>query len=176
MGRVLDGGAGVNLDAPQTSERRPPNDHDVRGFEIAMNDSCRMRFDQGDREFVEQDGGLTNREASCRPQPVREGPALDGSHREILDLAGITDVIDRANVRVPERGRRSGPAKKPMPRFGVLRVELGNLQRDLSVQARVMGTSRRCSSMQGDIARRPFRFEYRLNRLEPLDRRRRSNV
>ena len=70
-------------------------------------------------------------------QDVVQGPPLDERHRQIMDAVDLARVVDGAQVRMAERGRRAGLAIKPLEQFAVIVGEAGNFERDRPVELRI---------------------------------------
>ncbi len=76
--------------------------HDVRGLEIAVGYTCRMRPGQGLRHLVDAIRSLTNWHSLARDQGS-QGPAGDILHGYEMDPVGRVDIINRYDVGMIQR-------------------------------------------------------------------------
>lgn len=114
-------------------------DGDVRALEIAMEDTVFMGMGQrlGDLPGVPQQ--RLDRQAARRNR-LRERPALDELHDDEVLAAVFPDLVDRANVRVVERGGRAGLAQQALARGLVAAVvRRQHLQGHVAAQHHVAG-------------------------------------
>lgn len=69
---------------------------------------------------------------------IGQRAAFDVSHRKIVDAFDLADVIDGAQVRMPQRCHRSRLAKEPLHPGLVVRLEFRNLDGDQSPELFVL--------------------------------------
>ncbi len=105
-----------------------------------MHDSSVVRSFQrlgqltGDRQRLVQ----RKRAAS---DPLRQVLSIDELHRYRVHRSRVLDAVNCRDIRMVERGQRSGFAREPRQPVIVARHRLGqDLQRDVSLQPRVAGT------------------------------------
>jgi hypothetical protein len=127
-------------------------DHDVRGFEVAVDDAVLVRRPDrvGQRHRDLQELGQRQ---SVRWNQVAEGPPLHKLHREEMDAAGLLDAVERDNIGVVQRGDGLGFALKTLQALTV-EGHLGGkgLQRNHAVQVQVF---RRVDLPHAAAAERP---------------------
>ena len=114
-----------------------PRDHDVAWLQITMNDTCFVRPAQriGDVGAVPQH--LISRQWSFR-QNVRKRLTLDELHHEVVNSVLVTDIVNRADVRMIETRDRSGLALETSSHLRA-RSEIArqDLDCDAAVEARI---------------------------------------
>ena len=117
----------------------PPRDEDVRRLEVAVDDPLGVRREKrvgnldgpGD-DFVRLEAPLDH--------ALAERLALEQLHRNEVAAFMLVDVVDRANVRVVERGRGLGLSLETCDRLKIAALLLAQeLQGDWSFQAQTLG-------------------------------------
>ena len=102
-----------------------------------MDDPVTMRFVQrlGDLNAVAE--GLLHRQRTLF-QPLLERFAFDELHYQVISPFVMTDVVERADVRIAQRGNGARFAIESLPKLGIGREMRGkDFQRDDAVEARV---------------------------------------
>ena len=112
-------------------------DHDVRAFEVAMDDAMRARGPAPRRS------GFRRRAASPAGGPgrgrCRSAASLDVLHHDVRLPVGLADVEDRADVRVAQRGQR---LRFPLQALPQARVAAASTGRTLTATSRSRRVSR----------------------------------
>ena len=113
--------------------------HDVPGLQVPMDDAVPVsRLESfGDLDSELQD--LIRRERTLL-QPFREALPFEQLHDEEVDAVLAADVMERADVRVGERGDRPGFPLEALAQLGIFReVTRQHLDRDGPLEPRVLG-------------------------------------
>ena len=113
------------------------HEEDVRGLDVAVHDSLRVRRIQavGDLDADLQE--LRNLDG-LDGDAVLEGLAFEQFHRDEGPAFELSDVVDRADVGVIERRCRARFPAKPLDRLGIPgNVVRKELQRDIPAEPRV---------------------------------------
>jgi len=76
--------------------------HDVRRFQIAMNDASRVRAVQRLDDVAQKTHGLRRRQAR-RGNQIRQRTSRDQFHRDVIHAIAGADVIDRDDAMVVQR-------------------------------------------------------------------------
>ena len=105
-----------------------------------MHDAVIVGFLKGLRQLADDDQDLPLRLRLVGPNEGRERMTLDVGHRNIVRPLDLADVVDRANIGMPQRRRGPGLAVKALQQIGRrLLLEMRRLERDLSLELRVLG-------------------------------------
>jgi hypothetical protein len=118
----------------------PFGDHDVRGLDVAMNDSFIMGTGQPLTNQHRDPDGLGWFEGTS-PNPGEQGLPRAVRHAdEQLPVVRLVDLVDRTHVGVIESGGRSGLSHKTFPTVVVV-GHLGRkeFQGDDALESRVLG-------------------------------------
>ena len=111
----------------------------IRWLDIAVNDSFRMRRVQGIRDFNSQFDDLVERKRPAG-NPLAQRLPLEKFHRDEFAAVLFADVVNRANVRMVERGGRLRFAAEPLERGGFAGHFTGEeFQAYGAMQPRVLG-------------------------------------
>ena len=93
-------------------------DEDVLGFDIAVDDACRVRgVQRGGDLGAEVEGGVQAQRTGG--EPIFQRRALEILHDDERPLVLLADVVDRADVGVVQRRRRLRFAREPAQRLGI---------------------------------------------------------
>jgi len=115
------------------------SDEDVGGFDVAVEDALCMRGIErvGDLNAqVEQVFGRQRPRGNAMSQRL----ALEQLHDDIGLALVFADVVERADVRMVQCGRRARLAAEPIERVTIFRVLVRQeLQRDVPAEANVFG-------------------------------------
>ncbi|MFN8091658.1 MAG: hypothetical protein U0599_05430 [Vicinamibacteria bacterium] len=111
-------------------------EEDVRGLQVPVDDAGRVEGLEGGEDVARHREGLVRRQRAAR-EPGRERFAGEQLHRDEEAPGVLADLVDLADVRVVDRGRRPGlAAETPAGRL----VGLGDrLHRDAPAEALVLG-------------------------------------
>ena len=128
-----------------------PDQHHVRGFEVAVDDAAAVRDGEGIADLRADVEHLPERQGS-RSQALGERPAFDVLHHEEVQRAAgrvrprrmhggfAPDVVQDADVRVLERGGRARFVFEPAAAVGIGgRERRQDLDGDSTAQAGVAG-------------------------------------
>ena len=114
-------------------------EHDVLGFDVPMDDAGFMGRAEGIRGLEEDAGSLPNR---SRPLPHQQRPkalALDQRHQNVGDAFRLADVVNRDDMRMPQRRDRFGFTPEPGQQgLGNHQIRPKGLQREVSLQPPVV--------------------------------------
>ena len=119
---------------------RRSGEENVGRFQVAVNDTALVRELNGDGERGDQFRGPA-RVRQRTGELLREGSALDQFHREVRPPLVLADLVDRHDVRVPQRRRGLDLALEscPLLRAGVAARE-EHLQCDRAVRFELSGS------------------------------------
>jgi hypothetical protein len=81
--------------------RARAGDHDVGGLQIAMHDAAPVRLVERIRDLHRVLERRVDGHGAAH-EPARERLALEQLHHQIVDVAGASDVVHRADVRMTE--------------------------------------------------------------------------
>ena len=110
-------------------------DHDVGRFQIAVNDAFAMRVNQSECELADERSGRAFGNRLTRLEEIGQRPALDVGHRDEMHAVDLADVVNRADVGVPEIRCRPGLTVEALDQLlGIGIGEAGRLQRNLAMQ------------------------------------------
>ena len=111
--------------------------HHVRGFEVPMNDSLRVRRLDRAGNLSHQGKRLVDRRRAAT-QALQQGPALDHFHRQEVTPTNVFHGVDGGDVRVIERGQHARLTEEALARLRVaVEVRREHLQRHLAFEARI---------------------------------------
>ena len=96
-------------------------EHHVGRFEVPVRDAGTMRRVERARDFGRRTHQLRERQRSALEPPLQRF-ALDVFHDEEVAAVLAADVVDRADMRVVERGNRARFALEPKPVLGIAAV------------------------------------------------------
>ena len=82
---------------------RPLHEEDVGRFDVAMNDALGMRCAQGLRGLFPDADDVVDRQAALR-DAVAQGLAFEQLHDQVGIAVLLTDVEDRADIGMVQRG------------------------------------------------------------------------
>src|SRR6476660_1126508 len=127
-----------NLGQPEIENLRlPASSHDVRGLDVTVNDSFRMR---GIESVSDLDTQIEHRLGLqlLAIYYVAEGLTLQQFHRDEGSPIGLVNLVDRADVRVVQRGRSLGFPLETAKSLCVVGEFVGKeLQRDVATELEV---------------------------------------
>ena len=93
--------------SPKSSSFAPrPRQHDVARLQVAMDDPRAVRLVERVRDLNRERQGLVERHRAFPSQPVRERLAFEILHHQEVDAILVADVVQRADVRMIQRGDR----------------------------------------------------------------------
>jgi hypothetical protein len=114
-------------------------DEDVRGFDIAMDDSLRVRRIECVRNLDAELDNAVELERMAFDE-MFEGLTFEQLHHEELLSFVFADVVDRADVRMVQRGRGTCLALKTLRRRGILRpLQRQELERHVPAEPDILG-------------------------------------
>ncbi len=123
--RAVEAGAGV--------------EQHVGGLHVAMDEATRMRGVESARHLGEDPDRFPRLERAV-PQPLLEVRTLHVAHGDEEQLAELSGLVDRDDVRVVDRGRELGLPQEALAEGRVLgQVGGEELERDVASQADVLG-------------------------------------
>ena len=133
-------------------------DLDVGRFQITMDDAAIVRRLERLGDLASSRDDLVDRQRTGR-QALRERRPLDQFEHERGDVAAFLDAVDRADVRVIQRGERSRLLLEPRAAVRVVRDRIGqHLDRDRTSQpgiVRAINLSHPAGAEQALDAERP---------------------
>ncbi len=131
----------------------PLVNHDVRGFQVAVNDAAAVRFLQSQGQLAQHGGDRTLRQQPRTFNEVGQWLSLDVGHRHVMLTIDHAHVVHGADVGVIDRRRRAGLAVKALEHVGaVCRSEVGYLEGHGPVE---LGVLRQVDSSQSGGLRLP---------------------
>jgi len=96
----------VGLGEPEIQELGPRRrEHDVAGFDVAVDDTLAMRLLEGIGDLDPVPQGILQRHRPLA-QPLAEGLAVDELHDEIIHAVLVADVVQRTDIRMRQAGYR----------------------------------------------------------------------
>ncbi len=108
-------------------------DQNVRGLEIAMDDTLRMRGAKAVGDLRGNSNHPLDRQAAAFDQR-RHRAADDQLHRDVRLAVDLPRFENRADIRMPERGGGTCLAKHPVGLGDVAGFGLEHLDRDVALQ------------------------------------------
>src|SRR5205823_7903081 len=115
-------------------------EHDVVGFDVAVDDFFLVRVREGARDFGENLLDLHGRQAAASRQNTGERLAAQELHHEANHAARFADAVDRNNVGMFEFGRGTGFALEALDEFLVEgEREWQDFDRDLAIELLFLG-------------------------------------
>ena len=100
-------------------------DHDVGGFEVAVDHVRFVRFDQSGHDRARDPECADGRQPSLLPKHRGEIGSLDVRHRDVLDAADITEIMNADDVPVRDLPREQQLALETAFDFG-RRLRIGH--------------------------------------------------
>src|SRR5688500_15550332 len=94
---------------------------DVVRLDVPMNDAAAVRVSESPGHFAHYTHGVGGREGTARAKSVAECLALHVAHDEEDETAGLTNTMNRDDVRVRQSGRCARLAHESLARCGNLR-------------------------------------------------------
>ena len=128
--------------------------HDVARLQIAMDDAGAMGAVERVADLDGQRQRVIDGKARRSVQPIRERLAFEMLEDQVVELAVAADVVDRADVRVVQRGDRPRLVLEAQPRFRVGRERAGqHLDGDRAIEpgvARAVDLAHSARAERGD--------------------------
>ena len=114
-----------------------PIDHDVGGFDVPVHDSRAVGEMEARADLLEVRDLVGQRKGPSRPDDVGERFAVDIFHGHVRLMIMLAAGVDRDDVRVTQRGRRSCLAEEPFEDLLVADFLANHLDRHLAAQLRI---------------------------------------
>jgi hypothetical protein len=114
-------------------------EHDVLGFDVAVNDAPAVGVPERLGHLAHQAHAFPHRERATPPEAVAQALAFHVGHREPEEPAGVARIVDRQDVRVLEPGGEANLALEALRPQRVGQPGMEHLQGDGSVVLEIAG-------------------------------------
>ena len=130
----------VSPSQPEIDNLQPPvpGDHRVGRLEVAMHDLVLVRVRQRVSRLQTIADGLVQPQRAALVEALAQGAALDMLHRDERRAIGVTDFVDRADVRMVQGGSVAGLAQQSAARRVNIARGVNDLERHRPVERRVI--------------------------------------
>ena len=149
----------------EVGDEGPPGfalQHEVVGFDIAVDDAARVRVSEGPRYFADDAAGLRFREWTVTLHMSAHALAVDESHLVPNETVTFTHVVNRNDVWVAQAAGKLGLTGKARSEvFAVRQFGWEDLYRDVALQSQIGGAVHDAHATASDLG---SQFELRSER------------
>ena len=116
-------------------------EHDVAGLDVPVHDAVRVRRAEGARELAGDGGRLARRQRTAAKPLLQRLALVQGHGDERTPVVGLADLVDRADVRVDQRGGGARLYKEALTGTRLVgHVRREELERDVAIEPLVVRT------------------------------------